>query len=134
MGGSNWDVYSVAVQSVGGVDKILVSTGFRAKFNCDTCSAASSRLMRLNLDGTVDTSFNTGGTGPDGGSSFNNITAIQQQSNGKLLIAGDFTSCNGTSTAGVAILNADGTLATAGPSISGGNNMNRAIATSGGTV
>lgn len=133
-GGSNFDVFSVAVQTVGGVEKILVSTGHRAKFNCDTCSAAPSRLMRLNLDGTIDPTFNPGGAGPDGGVSFNNITAIQEQSNGRLLIAGDFTSYNGTPTAGVAVLNADGTLATAATSISGGTNPTRAMATSSGVV
>jgi outer membrane protein OmpA-like peptidoglycan-associated protein len=134
LGGSNFDVFSVAVQTVGGVEKILVSTGHRARFNCENCSAAPSRLMRLNLDGTIDPTFNPGGAGPAGGVSFNNITAIQEQSNGRLLIAGDFTSYNGTATAGVAVLNADGTLATAAPSISGGINPTHAMATSSGVV
>ena len=141
-GGSSRDVYAVAVQSVSGVDKILVSTLFPAKFYCNhsesnpTCTQATQLLVRLNLDGSVDTSFNLGGTGPlgiDGAK----VTSIQIQANGDILISGSsMTSYNGTATHGIAVLNADGTLKTAAASITNrsSNPVKIAIANAAGTM
>jgi len=47
-------------------------------------------IMRLNTDGSIDTSFNNGGSGADG-----RIFSIAVQSDGKILIAGEFTLYNG---------------------------------------
>jgi hypothetical protein len=141
-GGSSRDVYAVAVQRVSGVDKILVSTLFPAKFYCNhsdsnpTCTQATQLLVRLNLDGSVDTSFNQGGTGPlgiDGAK----VTSIQIQANGDILISGSsMTSYNGTATHGIAVLNADGTLKTAAASITNRTNnpVKIAIANAAGTM
>ncbi|MBI3882155.1 MAG: hypothetical protein HY301_19105, partial [Verrucomicrobia bacterium] len=67
------------------------------------------RLVRLNADGSVDPLFSAGlgpnGTGPNGA-----VNAVLLQSNGKLVIGGDFTSINSVSRNRVARLNADGTL------------------------
>lgn len=72
-------------------------------------SQASYRLVRLNSDGSLDTAFNTNlGTGPD-----HNIFANAQQSDGKLIFAGQFTTWNGTAAGGIVRLNTDGTLDTA---------------------
>lgn len=139
-GGSSRDVYAVALQRVSGVDKILVSTLFPAKFYCNhsesnpTCTQATQLLVRLNLDGSVDTSFNPGGTGPNSGGY---LKSIQIQATGDILISGsELTSYNGTNTHGIAVLNADGTLKTAAASITNrsSNPVKIAIANAAGTM
>jgi uncharacterized delta-60 repeat protein len=62
--------------------------------------------MRLNADGTRDSSFNPGGVGPD-----SLVNAIAIQPDGKILIGGLFTSYNGDTAASDKImrLNSDGT-------------------------
>ena len=60
-------------------------------------------LARLNADGSFDTGFPlavANGT----------ITALAAQSDGKIVIAGDFNNANGTGRNGVARLNEDGSL------------------------
>jgi uncharacterized delta-60 repeat protein len=64
-------------------------------------------ITRLNADGTLDTSFNTGGSGTS--SSVYDIVVL---SNGKILIAGTFVSYDGMPVNGLARLNSDGTLDT----------------------
>ncbi len=61
-------------------------------------------LARLNPDGALDASFETG-TGPNGP-----VYAIKAQIDGKIVIAGDFTSYNGTARNRVARINPNGTL------------------------
>jgi uncharacterized delta-60 repeat protein len=61
-------------------------------------------IARLNADGTVDSTFNSG-TGTDG-----SIVSIVLQSDGKALVGGWFTTINGTSRHGIARLNTDGGL------------------------
>ncbi|MDL5048778.1 gliding motility-associated C-terminal domain-containing protein [Oscillatoria amoena NRMC-F 0135] len=63
-----------------------------------------SRIARLNPDGTVDVSFNPG-TGAN-----NTIWSIAFQSDGKIIIGGDFTLYNGIARNRVARLNSDGSL------------------------
>lgn len=139
-GGSSRDVYAVAVQTIAGVDKILASTLYPAKFDCNhsdsnpSCTLATQLLVRLNLDGSLDTSFNPAGAGPNSGGS---LKSIQIQANGDILISGSsLTSYNGTATQGIAVLNADGTLKTAAASINNrtGNPVNLAIANTLGTL
>jgi uncharacterized delta-60 repeat protein len=57
---------------------------------------------RLNIDGSIDTTFN-GGTCP---------SCLSIQSNGKIIIGGQFTSYNGVARNGIARLNTDGSLDT----------------------
>src|SRR5690606_5337296 len=81
--------------------KILVGGGFTA-FN----GTAQNSLVRLNSDGTLDTSFNLGG-------GFDNVvTPITLQPDGKILVGGSFTTFNGTAQNRIARLNSDGTLDT----------------------
>ncbi|GDY18897.1 hypothetical protein LBMAG56_02420 [Verrucomicrobiota bacterium] len=61
-------------------------------------------VARLNLDGSLDAGF-ANGTGPDGA-----VRALALQPDGKLLIAGEFTSFAGAPASRIARLNADGTL------------------------
>lgn len=62
-----------------------------------------NRLIRLNSDGTKDTSFDVG-TGFDSG-----IWALAVDSNGKVLVGGNFTSYNGSAQNYLIRLNSDGT-------------------------
>jgi uncharacterized delta-60 repeat protein len=83
------------VQSNG---KILIAGSF-VTYNGE----ASNRIARLNSDGSLDASFNSGiGAYP--------INDVAIQLDGKILIAGDFTSYNGTSITRVARLNTNGSL------------------------
>lgn len=63
-----------------------------------------NRIIRLNLDGSIDTTFNPG-TG------FNVLPrSIRIQSDGKILVGGQFTSYNGTSANYIIRLNQDGSI------------------------
>ena len=64
-------------------------------------------IIRLNADGTVDTTFNSGT-----GFTTNGIRHVYRMSDGKFMVGGTFTSYNGTSINRIARLNADGTLDT----------------------
>lgn len=64
----------------------------------------SNRLVRLNIDGTVDTTFNIG-------IGFNDkVSSVILQPDGKILAAGSFTSCNGFIIKGIVRLNTDGSI------------------------
>ncbi len=62
-----------------------------------------NRITRLNSDGSLDGSF-TSGTGVDG-----SVYAIYLQSDGKIVLGGDFLTFNGDSVGGIVRLNSDGT-------------------------
>jgi len=91
LGQWNW-VNKTAIQSDG---KIIFSGSF----------SGVNKLVRLNNDGTLDTSFNNIVTDGD-------IYKIIQQSDGKIIIAGYFTLVNNVSKKGIARLNIDGSLDT----------------------
>ena len=60
------------------------------------------RIKRLNSDGSVDTTFNNG-------TSFNStVNEIKIQSDGKILVGGNFSSYNGIAKNGIARLNSNG--------------------------
>jgi uncharacterized delta-60 repeat protein len=81
--------------------KILIGGSFNIVNN-----VAANNLARLNADGTLDTTFNIG-------SGFNNsVTAIGLQSDGKILVGGDFSAFNGGNRTYLARLNTDGSLDT----------------------
>ena len=96
--GANGSVYTTAIQSDG---KIIIGGDFTS-FN----GTAINRIARLNTDGTLDTTFNIG-TGAN-----NIVRTITIQSDGKIMIGGQFTSYNDTTINRIARLNADGTLDT----------------------
>lgn len=90
----------MALQSDG---KILVG-GFFTTWNGNT----HNRIVRLNADGTIDTEFNPG-TG------FNNdVRTIAVESDGKILVGGNFTTFNNNTHTRVVRLNSDGSLASKG--------------------
>ena len=97
--GFNDYILSIALQPDG---KILVA-GYFTQYNDATCSRG---LVRLNSDGSIDNTFNTGGAG----CSFS-AYQVQVLSSGKILLAGDFTTYNGADCPDNFIrLNSNGTL------------------------
>ncbi|MBS0660894.1 MAG: delta-60 repeat domain-containing protein [Verrucomicrobia bacterium] len=92
--GPNGFAFALGRQSDG---KILVGGSF-TQFN----GLTTGGIARVQVDGTVDTSFVAGLDGT--------VLSIALQSDGKILIGGTFTRAGGTSRSGVARLNADGSL------------------------
>ncbi|QNN55738.1 IPTL-CTERM sorting domain-containing protein [Diaphorobacter ruginosibacter] len=95
---ANGNVRSIAVQPDG---KIVIVGYFNA-----IDGTPINRIARLNVNGTLDTSFNVGTGANDG------VEDVKLQADGKIVIAGSFTQVQGTTIRGVARLNADGTLDT----------------------
>jgi uncharacterized delta-60 repeat protein len=85
-------------------------------------SASGTPVMAL-APGTLDTTFNSAGNGAGG-----TISASAIQSDGKILIAGGFTTYNGTTRQRIARLNTDGSLDTSFDSSSGADYPILAIA------
>ena len=92
-------IQSLAVQSNG----FIVIGGNFTTVGAHSCEY----LARLNSSGAVDTSFL--GPGSIGGGS---LTAVIIETNGQIVVGGDFASINGYSELGVARLNYDGSLDT----------------------
>jgi uncharacterized delta-60 repeat protein len=82
--------------------KVLIVGSFMMSFN----GTNRGRVARLNANGSLDGSFHPG-AGMD-----NSITALASQPDGKVLVAGRFSTVNGTNRNGIARLNADGGLDT----------------------
>ena len=99
-GGSNL-VLALAVQPDG---KILVGGNF-LRYNGST--TVPRHVLRLNANGSLDTSFNPGGTGTS-----NEVYGLAVQPDGKILVAGNFTTYNGNAAAPDMVLRLlpDGTL------------------------
>ena len=97
MGGLQTGVQRLAVQPDG---KVITASGFDS-----VNGVLASKTQRLNANGTPDATFNPGGIGANGF-----IGAVALQADGRILIAGGFTSYNGTPTLALARLNANGTL------------------------
>ncbi len=64
----------------------------------------SNKIIRLNSDGSIDTSFNIG-TGFNG-----YVRTIILQPDGKILVSGAFNSYNGTTSNRIICLNSDGSI------------------------
>ena len=94
--GANSTVKTTAIQSDG---KIIIAGSFTS-YNGKTIN----RIARLNTDGSLDTSFNPG-TGAN-----SDINTISIQTDGKIIIGGNFNIYNGISIQKIARLNSDGTL------------------------
>jgi len=99
--GPNDAVFSIDMQSDG---KIIIS-GLFTSFN----GVPVGRIARLNADGSLDQTFNTGGVGMNNRTGGNQeITAVKVLPNDKIVIGGAFTNFNGTTQNRIARLNADG--------------------------
>lgn len=96
----DFGVHAVAVQRDG---KILIG-GYFQRVN----GVQRLHLARLHADGTLDTGFLNGLSGPSAGD--HGVGSIAVQSDGKILVGGDFNAFNGESKSHLARLNPDGTL------------------------
>jgi uncharacterized delta-60 repeat protein len=94
--GADNSVWSSAIQKDG---KIIIGGTFTS-YN----GTPRNKIVRLNPDGTLDTTFNLG-SGADG-----DVTTMVLQSDGKIIIGGTFSKYNGISRTRIARLNANGTL------------------------
>ena len=89
-------IYTLAIQSDG---KIIAGGYFTTAIG-----AAQNYLIRLNTDGSTDTSFNVG-------SGFNDsVNSVNIQSDGKILIGGNFTKYQGAAVKAFIRLNSDGSV------------------------
>jgi uncharacterized delta-60 repeat protein len=93
---------STVLISQGG--KVLIEGGFEA-YN----GTARAGICRVNGDGSLDTSFDPG-TGIGSEWEYRWISAMAVQSDGKILLAGQFHSYDGVAVRNVARLNVDGSL------------------------
>ncbi len=112
--GADATVNDIAIQPDG---RILIGGGF---FTIN--GTGRVRIARLNMDGSLDTSFNPG-TGAS-----NAVSALAIQPDGRILIGGSFSVYNGTTRNSIARLNADGSLDTTFNVGTGANNAVFAIA------
>lgn len=94
LSGANNSIYSMKLQND---NKIVISGNFTTYDGI-----ARNRLARINSDGTLDSSFAVG-TGANG--IVNNMVI---QSDGKIVIGGNFTTLNGVTSTRIARVNADG--------------------------
>lgn len=116
MGITDGPVFATVVQPDGRV----VIGGWLENYN----STSRNGIARINTNGTIDTSFDPG-AGTDGDA----VRAIARQSDGKILIGGEFTTYDGVSRKYIARINVDGTLDTTfDPGVGPNNFYIRAIA------
>jgi uncharacterized delta-60 repeat protein len=94
--GFNIGVYSIVLQPDG---KILVG-GYFSSYS----GVTRNGIIRLNSDGTEDNTFNIGSGFGIG------VYSIALQPDGKILVGGDFTSYDGTTSNYIIRLNSDGTI------------------------
>src|SRR5438132_7451114 len=95
--GSAATVFSVALQADG---KIVIGGTFS-----QAGGQARGNIARFNADGSLDATFLSSGVGANG-----DVFAVLVQSDGKIVICGDFTTVNGAGRSRIARLNSDGTL------------------------
>jgi uncharacterized delta-60 repeat protein len=95
------EIHTIVIQPDG---KILIGGQFTT-----FSGSSANRILRLNSDGTRDTAFSSnisaGATAT--------VRSIKLQSDGKIIVAGDFLSFNGNTVNRLARLNSDGTFDTA---------------------
>ncbi|MFN9114538.1 MAG: delta-60 repeat domain-containing protein, partial [Bacteroidota bacterium] len=94
---TTFGIQTITLQNDG---KILIAGNFTS-----FSGTAANRLIRLNADGSIDNTFNTGTGIPSGA-----VFKINIQSDGKILIAGFFPSYNGNTAKNITRLNQDGTF------------------------
>ncbi len=108
--GASGSIRTCALQPDG---KILIGGEFLS-YN----GTARPRIARLNPDGGLDPTFNPGGSGALGF-----IYCLDLRTDGKIMIAGNLSSYNGTVRNKIARLNADGSLDTSFDPGSGANSL-----------
>ena len=107
-------IYTIALQKDGGILTAGLFTNVGGTFR--------TNIARLLPDGSLDKSFNSG-AGPSG-----LVRILALQPDGKILLAGEFTTVNQTNLNRIARLNADGSLDASFDPGSGANNIVRSVA------
>jgi len=96
LGLANNDIFSLAIQD----DNKIIIGGFFTAVN----GVSLNRIARLNQNGSLDSGFNPG-------NGFDQVVySIKVQSDGKILVGGQFTSFNGISRPRIAKLNSNGSV------------------------
>ena len=86
-------------------EKIIIGGNFNT-YN----GIVKGAIVRLNSDGVLDTTFNVGTGALDYNNNFAKIFSCALQTNGKIIIGGDFYKYNGTTQNYLARINSDGSL------------------------
>lgn len=94
--GANGDIYMISPQADG---KLILSGNFTT-YN----GIARNRIVRINANGSLDASFDPG-TGAN-----TQVLVAKVQTDGKILVGGNFTSFNGVARNRITRLNEDGSL------------------------
>lgn len=103
------DYVTSAIQQPDG--KIIITGNFTSYD-----STPITKIARINIDGSIDTTFDPGSSVPSG-----QIRSIEYQDDGKILIGGNFTTFNGVSLNRIARLNPDGSVDTTFNPLAGAN-------------
>jgi uncharacterized delta-60 repeat protein len=104
--------------------KVIIGGAFTTVYG-----ASRNSIARMNINGTVDVTF-APGTGANGA-----VNAIALQSDGKVLIGGDFTAINGVGRSHIARLNTNGTVdVTFNPGSGANGSVNAIAVTSNGSI
>ena len=106
------DIRSIATQT----DNKIIVAGYMDTID----GTAVGSIARLNVDGSLDTTFNPGGAGVTTSAIFS--LAVSNSTN-KIVAGGQFTSFNGTASNNIVGLNSDGTIDTGFNSQGGFNNQ-----------
>ena len=112
---SGGEVNAIAIQTDG---KILIAGAFTS-----INGTARNRIARLNTDGSLDSTFLNGLGGANG-----RVRCLQIQTDGKILVGGDFTVFNSTARGYVVRLNTNGVIDAGFASSPGANNAVYAVA------
>mgnify|MGYP007100047520 CR=1 FL=1 len=100
-------------------DGKIIATGDFTSYN----GTSANRIIRLNENGSIDTGF-TYGTG------FNNLTAQSAiDTNGKIVVAGSYSTYSGVTANRIIRLNTDGTIDSTFNSGTGFNNVTNSVVT-----
>ena len=94
--GSTGAIYQLALQSDGKIIAIGATTAYSG--------SANAGIVRINTDGTKDTTFN-----PGSGFNTTSVFAIGIQSTGKIIVGGNFAIYSGSSSGYIVRINTDGT-------------------------
>jgi uncharacterized delta-60 repeat protein len=98
--GSSNTVTDIKIQPVD--QKLIVAGQFITVYSSTTVN----NIMRLNVDGTLDTTF----SGSAGNSATGSVSSVAIQNDGKIVAVGSFTSANTETRSGIVRFNTDGSI------------------------
>ena len=118
-------VFALAIHTNSAQPTLLGRTVIGGQFT-NISGVVRGRIARLNLDGSLDVSFDPG-SGAD-----NPVYAVAiQPADGRVIVAGDFTTINGIARSRIARLNLDGSVDATFTPITGANGAVRSVGVDG---